>query len=80
MPKTVTLRVDDETYKAFLKRARAENRPLSNFIEHAVKTHIQEQEFVDDSEMAGILADERLVERLRRGSRDATKRKGTVIG
>ena len=41
MPKTVTLRVDDDTYDAFLKRAKDENRSVANFIEHAVKTHIQ---------------------------------------
>jgi hypothetical protein len=80
MPKTLTLRIDDETYKAFVKRARAENRSLSNFIETAVKEHIQECDFADDSEMAEILANERLVERLKKGSKDARSRKGTLIG
>ncbi len=80
MPKTLTLRIDNETYKTFAKRAKAENRSLSNFIENAVKTHLLEQEFMDDSEMAGILADERLVERMRKGSRDARRRKGHLVG
>jgi hypothetical protein len=80
MPKTVTLRIDNETYLTFLKRARAQNRSLANFIETAVKEHILEAEFVDDSEMAEILADDRLVDRLRRGSRDAKRKKGTMIG
>lgn len=80
MPKKLTLRIDDETYKAFVRRARAENRSLSNFIETAVKEHIRECDFADDSEMAEILANERLVERLKKGSKDAKSRKGTLIG
>jgi len=35
---------------------------------------------VEDSEMAEILANERLVERLRRGSKDVKGKKGTLIG
>lgn len=80
MPKTLTLRVDEETYAAFVKHAKAENRSVANFIENAVKTHIQEHEFVDDVEMAEILANERLVARLKRGSREARRRKGRVVG
>jgi predicted DNA-binding protein len=78
--KTLTIRVDDETYDAFVKRAKAENRSVANFIENAVKTHIQEHDFVDDVEMAEILANERLVERLKRGSQQARRRKGTLVG
>jgi len=80
MPKTLTLRIDEETYKTFVKRARAENRSLSNFIETAVKEHIRECDFADDSEMAEILANERLVERLKKGYKNAQSRKGTLIG
>ena len=80
MPKTLTLRIDDETYRAFAKRAKAENRSLANFIETAVKEHIRESVFVDDSEMAEILSNEGLVERLKKGSRDARRKKGALIG
>lgn len=79
MAKTLTLRIDTETYNAFAKKARAENRTLSNFIETAVKEYITESEFADDAEMAGILANEKLVERLRKGSRDAKRKKGRMI-
>ena len=64
MPKTRTLRIDDTTYKTFMKFAKADNRSLANFIETAVKAHIRESAFVDDSEMAEILANEQLVNRL----------------
>ena len=80
MPKTLTIRIDDKTYTAFAKRAKAENRSLANFIETAVKAHIQESAFVDDAEMAEILANDRLVDRLRRGSQDAKRKKGALIG
>ncbi len=80
MPKTLSIRVDDETYAAFAKRAKAENRSVANFIENAVKTHIQEHNFVDDTEMAEILANDRLVERLKRGSQEARRRKGRLVG
>lgn len=80
MPKTLTIRIDDETYHSFAERAKTENRSLSNFIETAVKEYIRESDFVDDSEMAEILANEQLVDRLRKGSHDARKKKGKMIG
>ncbi len=79
MAKTLTIRIDDKTYTAFAEQARAENRSLANFIETAVKAHIQETAFVDDSEMAEIMANERLVERLRKGFGDAKRKRGNLI-
>lgn len=80
MPKTVTIRIDDDTYCSFVRRAKAENRSLANFIEVAVTEHIRECDFADDSEMAELLANADLVERLRKGSQDAKRKKGTLIG
>ena len=80
MAKTLTIRVDDKTYASFLKKARAENRSIANFIETAVQAHIRESEFVDDAEMTEILGNERLRERLREGSKDAKRKRGTLIG
>ena len=80
MAKTLTIRVDDKTYATFLKKARAENRSIANFIETAVQAHIRESEFVDDAEMTEILGNERLRERLREGSKDAKRKRGTLIG
>jgi len=78
--KTLTLRIDKKTYRAFVNRAKFENRSVANFIENAVQQHIRETDFVDDFEMAEILADEGLVERLKRGSSQARKKKGKMIG
>lgn len=80
MAKTVTIRIDEKTYKKFTRMARAESRSLANFIETAVNHHIRESAFVDDAEMADILSSEELVERIRAGSRDARTKEGRMIG
>ena len=79
MPKTVTLRLKDEVYKAFLEAAQAENRSLSNLIETAALTNIREQQFADDVELSEILADQNLMERIERGSREASLQKGRFV-
>lgn len=79
MAKTVTLRLDDEVYSVFLEAARAENRPLSNLIETAALSRIREQQFVDDAEMSEILANENLLKRLKKGSREARAGRGRFV-
>ncbi len=79
MPKTVTLRLKDDVYNTFREAALAENRPLSNLIETAAINKICEQQFVDDAEMAEILADRNLVKRIKQGSREARLRKGRFV-
>ena len=76
MSKTVTLRLKDDVYNAFMEAALAENRPLSNLIETAAILKIREQQFVDDAEMAELLADKELIKRIKKGSRDARLGKG----
>ena len=79
MGKTVTLRLSDEVYHALVEAARADNRPLSNLIETAALAKIREQQFADDTEMAEILANQNLVKRIRKGSRDAKAGKGQFV-
>ena len=79
MAKTVTLRLDDRVYDELREAAKAENRPLSNLIETAALSRVREQQFVDDAEMAEILGNQRLLARLRAGSREARKRKGRFV-
>jgi predicted transcriptional regulator len=79
MGKTVTLRLSDDVYQALVEAARADNRPLSNLIETAALSKIREQQFVDDMEMAEILANKDLVKRIRKGSRDARAGKGRLV-
>jgi predicted transcriptional regulator len=80
MSKTVTIRLDDDVYAELREAAEAEDRPLSNLIEVAALARVREQQFVDDVEMAEILANEKLLKRLRAGSRDARARRGRLVG
>jgi len=79
MSKVVTLRLDDAVYKELRQAAIAERRPLSNLIETAALAKIREDQFVDDAEMAEILENERLLRRLKAGSRHARKRQGRFV-
>ena len=79
MSKTVTLRLPDDVYDAFREAADAQHRPLSNLIETAALAKIQEQQFTDDAEMAEILADEKLLKRMKKGSDDARRRRGRFV-
>lgn len=80
MPKTLTLRVDDETYRTLAEAAEAEGRSIANLIETAAVERLREQQFVDDAELAEIEANDRLVARLKKGSRDARARRGRFVG
>jgi len=77
--KTLTLRLDDETYETYVRAAQAKRRSLANLVETAALRHIRESLFVDDAEMAEILSRPGLVERLKAGSRDAQRRRGRFV-
>ena len=79
MSKTVTLRLEDEVYRELREAAEAERRPLSNLIETAALERVRERQFTDDSEMAEILANEKLLKRMRSGSRQAKRRQGRFV-
>ena len=79
MSRTITLRVADEVYEIFSEAAAADKRSISNMIETAALDSILEQQFADEFEMEEILSNEALVERLRKGSRDARARKGDYV-
>ena len=79
MPKTLTVRMDDATYRLVSEAAAAENRSVSNFIETAARRRAIEEIFVPEEEMAGIRADRGLVRRLKRGGREAASRRGRFV-
>ena len=79
MAKTVTLRLNDESYNTFLEASKAENRSIANLIETAALTKIRELQFVDDVEMAEILASEDLLKRLKQGSKEAKTKRGRFV-
>jgi predicted transcriptional regulator len=80
MSRIVTLRLKDDVYRELREAATAENRPLSNLIETAAVSRIREERFVDDAEMAEILGNEKLLARLKKGARQAKRRKGRFVG
>jgi predicted transcriptional regulator len=79
MSRTVTLRLDDKVYRELKEAADAERRPLSNLIETMALSRVREQQLVDDAEMAEIRANEELVERMRRGSQQASEGRGRFV-
>ncbi len=79
MPKTLTLRLDEETYRLFATAAQAENRSIANLIATAAAARLREQQFVDEYEMAEIRANQALLERLKQGSHDARQRRGGFV-
>lgn len=80
MARTVTIRLQDKAYRELKRRAEATNRAISNLIETAALRYVREADFVSEDEMAGILADEVLVRRLKRGARESKKAKGRMVG
>lgn len=80
MSKTITLRLSEENYKIYRKLADSDNRPISNFIETAVKKFIEHNVFVDEFEMAEIRDNTELNKSIKRGLSDMKQRKGRLVG
>jgi len=76
MSTTVTLRLDEKTYRKFRGMANHDNRPLSNFIETAVLRFMEEHERVDEFEMAEIKSNAGLNQSIKSGLRDAKAGRG----
>ena len=79
MSKTITLRLSDEKYKIYKKLAERDNRPISNFIETAVKKFVEENVFVDEFEMEEIRNNSELNKSLKRGLSDMKSKKGNLV-
>jgi hypothetical protein len=75
----VTLRLKDPVYRMFRGMAERQNRSLSNFIETAAMRFVEEQELVDEYEMAEIRENKELNRSLRRGVLDAKKKRGRFV-
>ncbi len=80
MPKTITLRLNDDVYKKFNEAASEENRSISNLIETLALMKLKENMLADDFEMEEIFCNTRLIDKLKSGHKDARKRKGKLIG
>lgn len=80
MSKTITLRISEEHYEAFKKYAQIENRKISNAIETLAMKQLKDAAFTDDLETAEILSDKALLERIKRGTKQAKEGKGRIVG
>ena len=80
MSKTITIRLDDETYKLFKTAANGERRALSNYIEKAALSHLIHEEYVSDEEMRDIYTDKKLLAGIKKGLDDIKKKRYRVIG
>jgi len=79
MSKTITLRLSDESYKVYRKLADRDNRPISNFIETAVKRFIEHNVNVDEFEMEEIRNNKELNKSLKRGLSDMKSKKARLV-
>ena len=79
MPKTLTVRIDDATYRLIAEAAEVENRSVSNFIETAAREKAVADIFVPVEEMAEIHSDPNLQRRLKSGHKDAASRRGRFV-
>jgi len=80
MPKTITLRLEDEIYKKFSEAASEEHRSMSNLIETLALKKLDEDMLVDDFEMKEIFSNTKLLKKLEKGHSHAKMRKGNMVG
>jgi predicted transcriptional regulator len=73
MAKTITIRVDEMTYNRIKTAADSERRTISNFIENATLSYVDNSNFVTDEEMAGIVEDTDLINNLEMSLEDIKK-------
>jgi uncharacterized protein (DUF1778 family) len=79
MGKTITVRVDDSTYRKLKAAADSERRTISNFIENASLSYIDSSTFVDDEEMNNILSNKELLNELNSSMDDIKRGKYRLI-
>ena len=79
MSKTVTIRLNDDTYHLIRQAARGQLRSISNFIEYATLSYLTDEASVSDQEMAEILSDSDLVSSLRRARSEVSGKKYRVV-
>jgi predicted CopG family antitoxin len=79
MSKTITMRVDDDTYNMMKTAADGERRSLSNFIEHATIAFLTENSFVSDIEMEEILHDENLLKNFIQGRKEIEEGRYRIV-
>lgn len=80
MPKTITLRVDDDIYSMIKKAANGTKRTIANFLEYATLSYLTHETYVSDEEMDDILKDKVLMRSLKAGMADVKKGRYKIVG
>jgi uncharacterized protein (DUF1778 family) len=79
MGKTITIRIDDDTYDLIKKAASGQKRSISNFIEYATIAYLTDDSFVSDEEMEEILGNEKLLKSFQSAENDIKNNKLQII-
>jgi uncharacterized protein (DUF1778 family) len=80
MAKTITIRIDDDTYELFKSAAEGERRSISNFIEYATISFLTDESFVSDNEMEEILQNKEILTALDKGKKEIAEGKYKIVG
>ena len=79
MPKTITIRLENDVYEIFKKAAQGERRSISNFIEYATLAYVTNEIDVSDNEMEEILSNSTLINNIKKGLKDIEKGKYKIV-
>ena len=79
MGKTITIRIDDDTYDLIKKAASGQKRSISNFIEYATIAYLTDDSFVSDEEMEEILGNEKLLKSFQSAENDIKNNNYQII-
>jgi len=77
--KTVTIKIDDDTYNLIKNAATGERRSISNFIEYVTMAYLAEESFISDNEMNEIPGDKDLLLNLKNGNEEIEAGKYSII-
>ena len=76
MPKTITLRVEDNIYNTLKRAAEGDRRTISNFMEYAALNYVINNNIVDDDELKEVMVFEKDI---KRGLEDVKKGRYKII-
>jgi len=79
MSKTVTIRLDEDTYDMIKRAADGQMRSIANFIEYATVSYLAEEAFVSNEEMDEIMSDSELVRTLKNSAADVRAKRYKVV-
>ena len=79
MSKTITLRIDDDTYTIIKNAAGGVRRTISNFLEVAALAYITDESYVSDDEMSEIIEDENLINKLTLGRKQIKQGRYKIV-